>query len=702
MPIIEERNEKDIDLRNKYGPVKTIINYLTVQKRLPKVFPQWAKLEPDEYFISGRVVMPDKRVRLVTSGCFLPFADHLEMNGRVSAHIISYKIDEENKLELFLHSSYPNFRLRPTATEGSFAHNFTDFSKVSIDGTPADERVRFVDVLGKLTFVNSSSSGVEIRRTFMPAVFTTALIEKIEVENLSESEKTVKITVPKGEYLSLPKYSEDNVSYLSRVDLADADGKMMSGLTEYDGDSVLPEETKVFYAVYYTRPQSEDILVDCKFEEKKRNEFINNILKGIRIETPEHILDAMFTHAVIRCSEAVFETKSGLMHCPGGGAYYGAIWTNDNVEYSAPFFGYSGLDTPIKAIINTLRLFQSEIDFVGKKGLKKSIPTSIMNCGDNVWALAGDRGDTQMYASGLTRFLLALGDRTLAEEFMHTVEYCIDYSKSKTDKKGRVKSTSDELEGRFPSGRYNLSTNCLAYDAYLNASFLSGALGLSQKKYEFFNLASKQRNAIIKNFSSVVEGYKTFKYYPTNKVLRSWISLPMCVGIRDNATDTFDALFSPAMYQEGRLKTASNRKTAWDRSLLFALKGGFKIGKCNETVEYLRDYTKNRLIGIHSPYPYEAFPEGNMRQLSAESALFARIFTEGMFGLQIIDFGKFSVTPSIPTDWNKVALRHIVLADMPVDIIIENNRLSVLDQTGKLIKECEVTNGQKTDINLFN
>lgn len=91
-----------------------------------------------------------------------------------------------------------------------------------------------------------------------------------------------------------------------------------------------------------------------------------------------------------------------------------------------------------------------------------------------------------------------------------------------------------------------------------------------------------------------------------------------------------------------------------------------------------------------------------MRQLSAESALFARIFTEGMFGLQIIDFGKFSVTPSIPTDWNKVALRHIVLADMPVDIIIENNRLSVLDQTGKLIKECEVTNGQKTDINLFN
>lgn len=689
-------------MREKYGPIKTIINYLTIQRRLPKTFPVWAKIDPDDYFTAGRVVMPDKRVRLVTSGCFLPFADHLEMNGRVSAHIISYKIDEDCKLELFLHSVYPNFRLKPVATEGSYAHNFTDFSTVSVDGKPVTEKVRFVDVLGKLTFVDSTDSDVEIRRSFFPAVFTTAIIEKIEIENLSETEKKVEIKVPKGEYLSLPKYSLDDVGYLSRVDIADEEGKMMSGLDEYSSAVLNKEETKTFYVVYYTRPQSEDILVDCKFEEKKRNEFIDSVVNGIRIETPERLLDAAFTQAVIRCSEAVFETKAGLMHCPGGGAYYGAIWTNDNVEYAAPFFGYSGLDTPIKAIINTLRLFESEIDYSNKKGQQKSIPTSIMNCGDNVWALAGDRGDTQMYASGLTRFLLALGDKTLAEEFMRTVEYCIDYSKSKTDKKGRVKSSSDELEGRFPSGKSNLSTNCLAYDSYLNASFLSGALGLSSKKYEFFNLASKQRNAIIKNFSATVEGFKTFRYYPSNKVLRSWISLPMCVGIRDNASDTFDALFSPEMYSEGYIKTASNRKTAWDRSLLFALKGGFKIGKYNETVEHLREYTTDRLIGRHSPYPYEAYPEGNMRQLSAESALYARIFTEGLFGLQITDFGRFSITPSIPTGWNKVALKHIVLADMPVDIIFENNRLSVLDQTGKIIKECNAVNGQKIDVNLFN
>ena len=37
--------------------------------------------------------------------------------------------------------------------------------------------------------------------------------------------------------------------------------------------------------------------------------------------------------------------------------------------------------------------------------------------------------------------------------------------------------------------------------------------------------------------------------------------------------------------------------------------------------------------GEHVPYPVEAWPEGNQRHLSAESALYCRIFTEGLFGL---------------------------------------------------------------------
>lgn len=689
-------------MRERLGKLKTIKNYLTIQKRLPKVFPNWCKIYPDIGEGSGRVIMPDKRIRLVTEGCFLPFADHLEMNGRVSAHIVSYLIDQNQHFEIFLHSVYPNFRLKPIATEGSYAHNFQDWSMVKVDDKLAEEKVRFVDILGKLTFINATKAGVEIRRTLFPAVFTTALIEKIEIENLSDSDKKVEILIPRGEYISLSKYSLEGDEYISKIGLADSDGKMMEGFDEYNQDIIKPEETKTFYVVYYTRKKQDDILVDCLFEEKKRNEFIQNIINGIRIETPDHLYNTAFTHAVIRGSEAVFETKAGLMTSPGGGAYYGAIWTNDNVEYSAPFFGYSGLDLPINATLNVLRLFKEEIDASSKLTLKKyGVPASITNCGDNVWDLVGDRGDTQMYASGLTKFLLAVGDKTLAEEFWDAIDFCVNYTKSRTDKLGRVKSDTDELEGRFPSGKYNLSTNCLAYEAYLYTSFLSGAIGSTANMYKYFNLASKQRSSIIKNFTSTVEGYKTYKYYNGNKVLRSWISMPMNVGIKDNAQDTIKALFSPKMYSDGYLKTASNRKTTWDRSLLFAFRGALRVGEQDEIFDFIREYTSNRLIGFHAPYPVEAYPEGNMRQLSAESILYARVFTEGMFGLTITGFGKFSITPAIPTNWKKVALRHLVLANMPIDIVIEENNLKVLDKSGVVIKECNVVNGQKVDIDLF-
>ena len=177
--------------------------------------------------------------------------------------------------------------------------------------------------------------------------------------------------------------------------------------------------------------------------------------------------------------------------------------------------------------------------------------------------------------------------------------------------------------------------------------------------------------------------------------------MPMNVGIKDNAQDTIKALFSPKMYSDGYLKTASNRKTTWDRSLLFAFRGALRVGEQDEIFDFIREYTSNRLIGFHAPYPVEAYPEGNMRQLSAESILYARVFTEGMFGLTITGFGKFSITPAIPTKWKKVALRHLVLANMPIDIVIEENNLKVLDKSGVVIKECNVVNGQKVDIDLF-
>lgn len=685
-------------MKAKYRPIKALYNHLTIKRRLPRIFPDKSKLYPDDYFTSGRVVMPDKRIRLVASGCVLPFYDQFEMNGRVASHIISYGIDEEMHLSLFSHSVYPNFKLTPADIEGSYAHNFTAFTQITVNGNIADEKVRFVDILGKLTFVNSTDIGVEIKRTFFPAVFTTALIERIDVENLSEEDKNVEIRVPSGEYLSLPKYSVDGKEYLSRTDIADSDGRMMRGLDPYRKDTLHIGQTLTFYSVYYTRPKEEDLLVDCKFEEKKRDCLIKDVLQGIRIETGDLVLDAAFSHALIKGCESVFETKRGLMFSRGGGSA-GTSMVIDDIEHSAPFIGYSGWDIPIQATLNTLRLFRDDLNLQEKPSKINKIAPLVTDQAKGVWITPKERGDTQMYASGLTRFLLALGDRTIGEEFLPTVDFCINHSKLNTDKNGLVKSISDDIWGREIK-RINLSTNCATYDAYIKASFLSSALGRNQKKYEYFNLAAKQRNAVVRQLTTVWDGYKTYKSHSTDKKLRAEICLPMCVGIKDYSKSTYDVLFD-TLYTDGAMQPELGHKGYRDRWLLLSLRGGFKIGRSDKTADYLKEYTLNRVIGTHAPYPHESFPEGNMRQLSSDSLLYARIFVEGVFGLSCIDFGRFSITPSVPSCWKKVALRHIVLADMPIDIIIENGKLSVLDQTGNVIKECNIINDQKVDINLY-
>lgn len=685
-------------MTEKYKPIKALYNHLIIKRRLPKTFPEKAKLYPDDYFTSGRVVMPDKRIRLVAEGCILPFNDHLEMSGRVSAHIVSYGIDENMRPSIFLHSVYPNFKLAPADMACSYSHNFTAFTQISVDGKIVDEKVRFVDILGKLTFVDSTDSGVEIKRTLFPAVFTTALIERIDIENLTEVDKEVEIRVPSGEYLSLPKYSVAGKEYLSRTDIADSDGRMMSGFEPYRKDRVKANQSVTFYSVYYTRPKDEDILVDCKFEEKKRNGLINDVLSGIRIETGDLILDSAFSHAVLRGAESVYETERGLMLSRGGGTY-GSALVIDDIEHSAPFIGYSGLDMPIQATINTCRLFREDINLLEKPSKTNKIAPIVTDQAKGVWITPKERGDTQMFASGLTRFLLALGDKSIGEEFIHTVDFCINHSRQNTDKNGLVKSISDDIWGR-ETKKINLSTNCAAYDAYLKASFLSSALDRNHKKYESFNLASKQRNAVSKQLSTVWDGYKIYKSHPRDKKLRAEMCLPMCVGIKDNCKSTYDVLFD-TLYADGMMQPELGHKGYRDRWLLLSLKGGFKIGKADRTGDYLKGYTLNRLIGTHAPYPHEAFPEGNMRQLSSDSMLYARIFVEGILGLSFTGFGKFSITPALPSSWKRMALKHIVLADMPIDIIIEDGKLSVLDQNGKSIKQCNIVNGQKIDVDLY-
>jgi cellobiose phosphorylase len=66
-----------------------------------------------------------------------------------------------------------------------------------------------------------------------------------------------------------------------------------------------------------------------------------------------------------------------------------------------------------------------------------------------------------------------------------------------------------------------------------------------------------------------------------------------------------------------------------------------------------------RLLGDHVPYAVEAWPEGGQRHLSAESGLYCRTVTEGLFGIEPTGFNSFTLQPRLPKKWNRMSLEHI-------------------------------------------
>jgi hypothetical protein len=290
----------------------------------------------------------------------------------------------------------------------------------------------------------------------------------------------------------------------------------------------------------------------------------------------------------------------------------------------------------------------------------KPIPSSIISEGDGFWHGAKDRGDMAMISYGASRFALAYGKTGAATELWPLIEWCLEYCHRKLNDQGVVSSDSDELENRFPAGKANLCTSSLYYDALVSASILGRELGKPESLTTgFAERATVLRAAIEKYFGANVEGFETYRYYDGNTVLRAWICIPLTTGILDRKEGTIAALFSPRLWTEDGLATQAGDKTFWDRSTLYALRGVFAAGATQRALDYLRYYSNRRLLGDHVPYPVEAYPEGNQRHLSAESALYCRIFTEGLFGIRPTGFRALDCTPRLPADWQVMKLKNV-------------------------------------------
>ena len=77
---------------------------------------------------------------------------------------------------------------------------------------------------------------------------------------------------------------------------------------------------------------------------------------------------------------------------------------------------------------------------------------------------------------------------------------------------------------------------------------------------------------------------------------------------------------------------------------------------------------RDSLLGNHVPYAVEAWPEGGQRHLSAESGLYGRIITEGIFGIRPPGLHSFTLTPRLPQEWEHMSLRKIKAFNSDFDI----------------------------------
>jgi len=307
-----------------------------------------------------------------------------------------------------------------------------------------------------------------------------------------------------------------------------------------------------------------------------------------------------------------------------------------------------------------------------------------------------------MISYGAARFALAYGDRKTAEELWPLIEWSLEYCNRKVNEDGVVASDSDELEGRFPAGKANLNTSSLYYDALNSAAMLGRDLDRDKALLASYEERARLIRAAIGNyFGANVEGFETYRYYDGNTVLRAWICTPLAMGIFDRSKGTIEALFSPRLWTQDGLASQAGDKTFWDRATLYALRGVLAAGETQRAMSFLSNYSKRRLLGEHVPYPVEAWPEGGQRHLAAESALYCRVYTEGLFGIRPSGLRAFTLTPRLPAGWLGMQLKNVRAFGHSFDIRVkregEKQRVDVVSG-GRMIFSRLLSGGEAASV----
>ncbi len=608
----------------------------------------------------------------------LPHSDHVEMSGRRVSVIVRYRIDAQRRLFVERDIFFPQLRVRENDVRGYLRRVYDDrliLPRFLINGEewrPDRSPVDRVTFDGMLSFHYASvMQGISVSRVLYPSRLLGTVLEAWRICNGTNGNAVI---VPiRRQIDELETGLEDE----------GAKGELFITGALLDPDSVNIPIGAVTTYTFHIKAESEASSdfhdntvsgepIDQTGEIDSRHVFARRIQTDsahIDFTCPDPELNKFFAFAKLRAAESLFDTEiMGLVHSPGGGNFYCGIWANDQCEYASPFFAFLNDGDANEASVNAYRHYAKHM-----KPDYAPVPTSFEMGGNIPFHAGGDRGDAAMIASGLSRYLLVRGDRDLAAELYPMLQWCNEYNRRKTDGRGVVLSDSDELEGRFSTGDANLSTATLAYDGYRLSAQVARELGHTAEAAEWNARADALSVAIESHFGATVEGYATYRYHDGNDVLRAWICLPLVFGLAegDRKIGTLDALFSPRLWTPDGLATQAGETTFWDRSTLYGLRGAFIAGATEPAYEHLLSYSRRRLLGDHVPYPVEAYPENAQAHLSAESALYCRVFLEGLLGIVPTGFDSFTITPRLPKAWDEYSIRFTAFGGRDISIHVE-------------------------------
>jgi hypothetical protein len=635
----------------------------------------------------------------VTKENRLPHKDNIEMSGRKVSAILYYEVDSLQNLSISRDVIFPQLRTYNKSNEPDWKKYRAYFRRTTNDDIAPSiklddklivpSKIDSVKISGKLIFYCTPVNGIKVTKTFYPSMEEHYLVEEWEVENISKKSQKIQF--------SNVDFTQNQLGYK---------GKYSHQIFSTAKDSVILASNSTYsFPIYYGATLNDEQKTDFDFEKayQQRISFLDELYNKLELQTPDSILNTLFYFSKIRASESIFDSSMGLVHSPGGGNYYTGVWANDQVEYSGPFFPSLGYPKGNIAAFNTYKKF---LENIPKEDTHIPYAFEV----DGVFPMKHlDRGDAAMIAYGTSLYLLSSGNIKEAQMLWPLIEWSINYCHKMRNTAGAVQSASDEMEGRIPTGTANLSTSTLYYGGLKYASRLADELGLNAKAKLYKRRATVMEKVIESYFGSTMEGVETYKYFEENKLLRHWICLPLTMGIDTRKEGTLIALFEKLWTENGILVELNPEVPLvdaifWDRATLYALRGAMRVGEVELAYENLNSYSRKRLLGNHVPYAIEAFPENNMKHLSAESALYCRIVTEGLLGIEPLGFKTTQLSPSLPEGWDFLTLKNIYISGKPMDISVlrVDGKLEVdIKAQGRTVVEKSIDNGEKFVIKFF-